>query len=54
MLYESHISLHTWLEENYAAMDLYSCKDFDDKAIVKYLKEYWGAKKMKIKVVIRG
>ena len=54
MLYESHISLHTWPEENYVAMDLYSCKDFDDKAIVKYLKEYWGVKKMKIKIVIRG
>jgi S-adenosylmethionine decarboxylase len=54
MLYESHISLHTWPEEGYAAMDIYSCKDFDDKAIVKYLKEYWGAPKMKIKVVIRG
>lgn len=54
MLYESHISLHTWPEEGYVAMDLYSCKDFDDKAIVKYLKDYWDTKKMKIKVVIRG
>ncbi|MCL5004846.1 MAG: adenosylmethionine decarboxylase [Patescibacteria group bacterium] len=54
MLYESHISLHTWPEEGYVAMDLYSCKDFDDKAIVKYLREFWNAKKMKIKVVIRG
>lgn len=54
MLYESHISIHTWPEKGYVAMDLYSCKDFDDKAIVKYLKNFWGAKKMKIKMVIRG
>ncbi|MEK7657676.1 MAG: adenosylmethionine decarboxylase [Patescibacteria group bacterium] len=54
MLYESHISLHTWPEEGYVAMDLYSCKDFDDKTIVKYLKEFWGAKKMKVKKVVRG
>lgn len=54
MLYESHISLHTWPEEGYVAMDVYSCKDFDDKAIAKYIKEFWRAKKMKIRVVNRG
>ena len=54
MLYESHVSLHTWPEENYVAMDVYSCKDFDEKAVVKRLKEFWGAKRMKIKLVTRG
>lgn len=54
MLYESHISLHTWPEEGYVAMDLYSCKDFDEKAITEYLKEFWDAKKVKAKLVIRG
>lgn len=54
MLYESHISLHTWPECEYVAMDVYSCKDFNDKAIVKYLKDFWGYKKVKIKVVERG
>ncbi|MEK7451294.1 MAG: adenosylmethionine decarboxylase [Patescibacteria group bacterium] len=54
MLYESHISLHTWPEEEYVAMDLYSCKDFNDKAIVEYLKKFWDAKKMKVKIIIRG
>ncbi len=54
MLYESHISLHTWPEEGYVAMDLYSCKDFDDKSIKKYVKNFWGAKKMRVRLVIRG
>ena len=54
MLYESHISLHTWPEEGYVAMDLYSCKDFDHKAIIQYVKKFWGAKIMKKKLVIRG
>lgn len=54
MLYESHISLHTWPEEGYVAMDLYSCKDFDDKEITNYVKEYWGAEKMKVKKITRG
>jgi S-adenosylmethionine decarboxylase len=55
MLYESHISLHTWPEENYVAMDIYSCKNFDHKEAVKYLKKFWGANgKTKVKVVERG
>lgn len=54
MLYESHISLHTWPEEGYVAMDLYSCKDFDHKAIMEFVKDFWGAKKVKEKLVIRG
>ena len=54
MLYDSHISIHTWPEDGYVAMDLYSCKNFNDKAITKYLKEFWKAKKMKAKLVIRG
>ncbi len=54
MLYESHISLHTWPEEGYVAMDLYSCKDFNHEAIKEYIKDFWGSKKMKVKVAIRG
>ncbi len=54
MLYESHISLHTWPGEGYVAMDIYSCKDFDDKEAVEYLKKYWGCKKMKAKAITRG
>ena len=31
MIYESHISAHTWPELGYVSMDVYSCRDFDDK-----------------------
>ena len=54
ILYESHLSFHTWPEENYAAIDVYSCRDFDSKAAVKYLKEYLGTRQMKVKSIIRG
>ncbi|MEK7149582.1 MAG: adenosylmethionine decarboxylase [Patescibacteria group bacterium] len=54
MLYESHVSLHTWPEEGYVAMDIYSCKDFDHAAIEKFVKYFWGARKIKKKLVIRG
>lgn len=54
MLYESHISFHTWPEKGYVAMDVYSCNNFDHEAIKKYIQEFWRAKKMKAKTVIRG
>lgn len=54
LLYESHISFHTWPEEGYAAMDIYSCKDFDEKAIIKYLQNYWGIRKMNTQMIKRG
>jgi len=54
MLYESHISIHVWPEKGYVAMDVYSCKDFNHKEVIKFLKEYWGYKKMKMKVIMRG
>jgi S-adenosylmethionine decarboxylase len=54
VLLESHISFHTWPKENFVAMDVYSCKDFNHENTVKYLKNYWRPKKMRTKVIIRG
>ena len=54
MIYESHISCHTWPEIGYVSMDVYSCRDFDEKKIIAFLKNYWGCKDMKTKVIIRG
>jgi len=54
ILYESHISFHTWPEENYVAIDIYSCRDFAENEAIRYLKEYFGTKHMKVKSIIRG
>ena len=54
ILLESHISFHTWPEENYVALDVYSCKDFDEKKAVQYIKKFFGAKNLKVKSIIRG
>lgn len=54
ILYESHVSFHTWPEENYVALDVYSCRDFDGKEAAGYIKKYLGAKQMKVKSIIRG
>ncbi|MEA1929699.1 MAG: adenosylmethionine decarboxylase [Patescibacteria group bacterium] len=53
VLYESHISCHTWPEHEYVAMDIYSCRDFDHHRAVKYLKEFWQYKRAITKVIKR-
>lgn len=54
ILYESHISFHTWPEENYIALDVYSCNDFSEKRAIKYIKRYFKTNDMKIKSIMRG
>ncbi len=54
IIYESHISFHTWPEENYIALDVYSCNDFSEKRAIKYIKRYFETNDMKIKSIMRG
>lgn len=54
ILYESHISLHTWPEKNYVAMDIYSCRNFNAKPVIKYLTDYWQTKKLKVQIIVRA
>ena len=41
---ESHISLHTWPEYNYLAIDIFSCKSFDETKIIKKIKNFFKNK----------
>ena len=51
---ESHLSVHTYPETGYFAMDLFSCKPFDvDKAIA-YLQKKLGNVELTIKLEPRG
>ena len=52
---ESHISIHTWPEHRYVAIDVFSCDDkINHKLILDYLKVNFFSKKVKTKSIKRG
>ena len=50
---ESHASLHSWPEDNYISIDLYSCKIFEYDEIIAYTKDYMKLADANILVVDR-
>jgi len=52
---ESHLSIHTWPEYGYAAMDIYTCGDHTDPwKACRYAAEKFQAKQMLTTEVRRG
>jgi len=55
LLAESHISVHTWPEHRYAAIDIFTCGSTADPwAALEYIKEKLNAKKMSVIELRRG
>lgn len=54
MIYESHISCHTWPEKGYISMDVYSCKDFNEQQLLDFLKKFWRPKRVEVQTILRG
>ena len=50
----SHLSCHSWPEENYISIDLFSCKYFDVDKIINFTKEYFDTKRCDISIVDRN
>lgn len=40
MLSESHISIHTFPERSYAAMDIYTCRSYPDNSVYESIQSY--------------
>ena len=41
VLAESHISIHTWPEHGYIALDIFMCGDSDPHLALRWLKDYF-------------
>ena len=52
---ESHLSIHTWPEYRYAAVDVFSCGEvLQPEVAANYLAEQFGAERMSVVEVQRG
>lgn len=54
VLAESHISIHSWPEANYAAIDIFMCGNANPDACVPVLREAFGAKRIAVSELLRG
>ena len=54
MIAESHISVHTFPDQDYVFMDVFSCKEFDAELVIKHLTEAFEATKYKKNILKRG
>ena len=54
LLAESHISVHTWPEENLAAIDIFTCGNMDEEIALIILRQRLRPAREKITVALRG
>src|SRR3989344_4376007 len=54
MIAESHISIHTFPDQDYVFMDIFSCRNFNAEDAIDYLVNAFEAKKFEKRVVKRG
>ncbi len=54
VLAESHISIHSWPEYGYAALDVFMCGDANPEASIGVLKEAFSPHKLVVKTQLRG
>ena len=54
VLAESHISIHSWPERAYAALDIFMCGDANPDACVPVLREAFSPKKIAVSEHLRG
>jgi len=51
---ESHVSIHTFYEEQFASVDIFSCKTFSTKKATEYLVKELGSTEVEKNFLMRG
>ncbi|HEX7082074.1 MAG TPA: adenosylmethionine decarboxylase [Gammaproteobacteria bacterium] len=54
VLAESHISIHSWPERDYAALDIFMCGRTKPERCLDVLETAFAAKKMTVREILRG
>ena len=54
VLAESHISIHSWPEADYAALDVFMCGDAQPEKCIEILREAFSVRDVVVKVHHRG
>jgi S-adenosylmethionine decarboxylase len=55
VLAESHITIHTWPEYSYAAVDVFTCgDDADPRVAIPVLRGHFEAERVQVMEVVRG
>ncbi len=54
VLAESHISIHTWPERGYAALDVFMCGDSEPEKCIDVLKKHFRPGEVKVSELLRG
>jgi S-adenosylmethionine decarboxylase len=54
VLAESHISIHTWPDAGYAALDVFMCGQADPDACIPILHEAFKARRVAVNELLRG
>ena len=51
---ESHLSIHTWPESSYVAIDIFTCGRLDPVPGIGFLAEKLGARQYRLQEILRG
>jgi S-adenosylmethionine decarboxylase len=54
VLAESHISIHTWPDAGYAALDVFMCGKATPDACIPVLREAFKAQRVDVNEILRG
>jgi S-adenosylmethionine decarboxylase len=54
VLAESHISIHTWPDSGYAALDVFMCGQANPDACIPVLREAFKAERVEVNEILRG
>jgi S-adenosylmethionine decarboxylase len=54
VLAESHISIHTWPERDYAAFDIFMCGATEPEAAVQVIRERFAPRRVEVSELLRG